>query len=183
MLYTKKGDDGKTMIFGCDQRISKSTAITEALGSLDEANSFLGICKAKIHAENFAVGEVASWAQMIENIQNDLFIIQANVAGADKEMKEGRVGELEDFIKQAETNLPPIKTFLVAGANLVSANFDFARTLVRRAERRTVAVSDEGVVKISPMCLVYLNRLSSVLYAMARLSAYKSGIKEESPRY
>ena len=174
MLYTKKGDEGKTQIFGCDQKLSKSSAIVEALGNLDEINSFLGIIKSKIEGEE---------KKVIHQIQENLFIIQAEVAGADKHIAEDKILEIEDLIGKIEKELPPIKTFFISGATEVSANFDFARTMVRRAERRVVAVADEGLVKISSETLAYLNRLSSLFYAFARHSAYKSGINESAPTY
>ena len=174
MLYTKKGDEGKTQIFGCDQKLSKSSAIVEALGNLDEINSFLGIIKSKIEGEE---------KKVIHQIQENLFIIQAEVAGADKHIAEDKILEIEDLIGKIEKELPPIKTFFISGATEVSANFDFARTMVRRAERRVVAVADEGLVKISSETLAYLNRLSSLFYAFARHLAYKSGIKEAAPDY
>ena len=174
MLYTRKGDKGKTTIFGCDQKLSKSSAIAEALGCLDEANSYLGTIKAKI--------KNTEEKELINRIQNDLFIIQAEVAGADKKINEIEVKYLEEVIDNIEKELPPIKSFLISGANEISADFDFARTLARRAERRVVAVSDEKINKINPETLVFLNRLSSLLYAKARLFAKENG-QEESPKY
>lgn len=174
MLYTKNGDDGKTNIFGCDQRLSKSSAIAEALGCLDEINSFLGVCKSKL-------GDTED-KELIHRIQNDLFIIQAEVAGADKKINEEEVKYLEKIINNIEKELPPIKTFLVSGANEMSADFDFARTLARRAERRVVEVSEEKITKIDSQALVFMNRLSSFLYALARHEAVKNGA-EVSPKY
>jgi|ERR1035437_5599393 cob(I)alamin adenosyltransferase len=174
MLYTKKGDDGKTNIFGCDQRLSKSSAITEALGCLDEINSYLGIIKTKVN-------DIKN-KELIHRIQNDLFTIQAEVAGADKKIEDEEVKYLEEVINNIEKELPPIFFFLISGANEMSAHFDFARTLSRRAERRVVAVSDEKKTKIDSETLIYLNRLSSLLYALARFYAVKSG-PEESPKY
>lgn len=174
MLYTRKGDNGKTGTFGCDQKISKSSNITEALGALDEANSFCGICKSKI--ADIKIKDI------INRIQNDLFIVQAQVAGADKKIKDDEVKYIEEIISDIEKELPQIKSFLISGTNEISANFDFARTLARRAERRVVAVSEEGIVKIDSETLVFLNRLSSILYAFARYTANKDGI-EEAPKY
>jgi cob(I)alamin adenosyltransferase len=174
MLYTKKGDDGKTNIFGCNQRLSKSSAITEALGCLDEINSYLGVVKSKIIDDKNK--------EIIHRIQNDLFIIQAEVAGADKKIKEEEIKFLEEIISNIEKELPPIKSFLISGANEISASFDFARTIARRAERRVVAVAEERIEKIDSKTLVFLNRLSSLLYAFARLTAMESGA-EVSPKY
>ncbi len=181
MLYTRKGDKGKTGTFGCDQKISKSSAITEALGSLDETNSFLGICKAVVKDFKHKILN-AEILEIINKIQNNLFIIQAQVAGADKKIAEGETEQLEKIIAEIEKELLPIKSFLIPGANEISAHFDFARTIARRAERRVVAVSDENIAKIDSETLVYLNRLSSLLYALARFSAKESGA-EEAPKY
>ena len=175
MLYTKKGDDGKTQIFGCDQRLSKSSAVAEALGALDEANSYIGIIKCKV--KNIKIKKI------INNIQENIFIIQAEVAGANKKITEDKILVLEEIINDIEKKLPPIKTFFIAGVTEGSAQLDFARTLVRRAERRVVAMSEEKKVKIHHNTLGYLNRLSSLLYALARQSAHKSGIKESAPSY
>lgn len=182
MLYTKKGDDGTTKTFGCDQRISKSSAIAEALGSVDEINSFLGICKVKAKNFEFKILNLKMDA-IVHDIQQTLFIIQAELAGCDKKVGDEKVTELENIINEIEKTLPPIKTFFISGGTELGASFDFARTVARRAERRVVQVSEEGIQKIAPNTLKYLNRLSSVLYALARLSNHISGINEESPSY
>lgn len=175
MLYTGKGDNGTTSAFGCNQRFSKSSAIAEALGTLDEVNSFLGVVKMNAQA-----GDVAN---ILADVQQNLFTIQAEVAGAEKHISETKVRELEDIINAIETELPPIKTFFVSGGTELASLLDFARTLSRRAERRVVGVADEGVIKVEKDTLAYLNRLSSLLYALARQTNHKSGITEESPKY
>jgi cob(I)alamin adenosyltransferase len=188
MLYTRKGDDGKTKTFGCDQRISKSSAVAEALGSLDEVNSFLGIIKTNKEATLIRVGDMKSSAprsldEIIHRIQENLFIIQAEVAGAGKSIDKSKVKEVESIVTEIKKVLPPIKSFFISGGTSVAAALDFGRTLARRAERRVVAVAEEGLQKIDPQTLAYLNRLSSLLYALARLSNHKSGIEEKSPSY
>lgn len=175
MLYTGKGDNGTTSAFGCNQRFSKSSAIAEALGTLDEVNSFLGVVKM-----NKQAGDVA---QTLADVQQNLFTIQAEVAGAEKHISEEKVRELENIINAIEAELPPIKTFFVSGGTELASMLDFARTLSRRAERRVVGVADEGAVVVGKDTLAYLNRLSSLLYAMARQTNHKSGITEESPKY
>ncbi len=174
MLYTRKGDKGKTTIFHCNQSLSKSSAVAEALGTLDEVNSYLGVIKSQAEEENI---------EIVQRIQENLFIIQAEVAGADKKIDKKEILKMEKIINAVEKELPPIKTFFISGATVLSAEFDFARTLVRRAERRVVAVAEEKLIKISPNTLTYLNRLSSLLYALARHLAHKSGIKESAPAY
>ncbi|MEI6238735.1 MAG: cob(I)yrinic acid a,c-diamide adenosyltransferase [bacterium] len=175
MLYTGKGDKGTTKTFGCNQSISKSSAVTEALGSLDEINSFLGIIKTKV--------ENVKYKKIVHEAQESLFIVQAEVAGFPKPLSKGKVGELEKIIADAEKELPKIKTFFISGGTEVAAFFDFARTIARRAERRVVAVAEEGKVAVSDSTLAYLNRLSSLLYALARLSNHEAGVKEDAPDY
>jgi len=182
MLYTGKGDGGTTKFFGCDQkRVSKNSSIAEALGSLDELNSFLGLVKVK-SLETKANAALKGFASIIEGVQENIFIISANIAGAGKNITEDKVKEVENIIAQCEKELPPIKTFSIAGGAELSTLFDIARTLARRAERRVVAVNDE-LGKVPPEILKYMNRLSSLLFAFARLTNHLSGIKESAPRY
>ncbi len=182
-LFTKKGDDGTTSCFGCDQKFSKSSTIAEALGSLDEINSYLGFIKLASKKQNLEVITGESFFDIVSDIQQNLFIIQAEVAGAKKEIVEEKILQIEKIVNEIEKQLPPIKSFFVSGGTELSSLFDFARTIARRAERRVVAVFDEKKVEISKNTLIYLNRLSSLLYALARLSNHLSGIKEESPSY
>lgn len=181
-LYTGKGDDGTTKTFGCDQRISKSSAIAEALGALDEINSFLGLVKVKSSESGFKIGE-NSFESLVHRLQENLFTVQAEVAGADKKISADRVKEMEGWIALVEKELPPIKTFFISGGTELGASFDIARTLARRAERRVVAVHDEKTRELGQDTLKFLNRLSSVLYALARLTNHMSGIKESAPSY
>jgi len=208
MLYTKKGDDGTTKTFGCDQRISKSSNIAEALGGLDEINSFLGLCKVQATFLGFKLGD-SNLAEIVHEIQKNLFIIQAELAGSEKTIDERKVKELEEIIDQIEKELPPIKSFFISGGPSeitkwqqggagLGAIFDIARTIARRAERRVIATAEEisqptlsvsdtecGTNKkqINKHTLAYLNRLSSILYALARFSNHKVGIMEEAPDY
>lgn len=181
-LYTGKGDGGTTKFFGCDQkRVSKSSAVAEALGNLDELNSFLGVVKVNEKASSFLVLG-SSLSQIIEEIQQNIFIIGANIAGAEKNLSADKVLQVESLIAECEKELPPIKTFTIAGGTELAALLDFARTLARRAERRVVAVHDE-LGTMSPEILKYMNRLSSILFALARLTNHRSGIKETAPSY
>ena len=182
MLYTRKGDNGTTKTFGCDQRISKSSAVAEALGVMDEVNSYLGLCKVKAKEKGFLVGEI-SFEKIIHDIQKNLFIVQAELAGATESISEKKVKEMESIVDDIEKQIPEVESFFISGSIELSAMFDFARTLARRAERRVVAVYEAGDVGIGKSTLGYLNRLSSVLYALARLSSHLSGIKEQSPDY
>jgi cob(I)alamin adenosyltransferase len=181
-LYTGKGDGGTTKTFGCDQRISKSSAVAEALGTLDEVNSYLGLCKVQSRASEFIVGDVKI-ADIVHELQDDLFIVQAEVAGAPKTIPEQKVHWQEDIIHTIEKELPPIKTFFISGGCELSSVFDMARTLARRAERRVVGVHEEGIQEVGAYTLAYLNRLSSTLYALARYANHQRGIVEKAPDY
>lgn len=184
MLYTRKGDTGTTKTFGCDQRVSKSSAIAEALGSLDEINSFLGLIKVKAADVSFSLPATKiSVSETLDRIQQDLFIVQAELAGASKTITPEKVLWLEGIIDGIERTLPPIKTFFVSGGVELATLSDVARTIARRAERRVVGVVEEGKVKIGKDTLAYLNRLSSVLYAFARSFNHVANYKEEAPRY
>lgn len=177
MLYTGKGDGGTTKVFGCDQqRISKSSELPEALGALDELNAFLGFVKMRSLAEPLV-------AEIVRDVQETLFIIQAEVAGADKKVSDEVVKKIENIVNGIEKEIPPIKGFSIAGGTELSALLDVARTLSRRAERRLVAVVEAEVRLLSDATKAYMNRLSSLLFALARLVNHLAGVKEENPRY
>lgn len=182
MLFTGKGDGGTTKTFGNSQPVSKSSAIAEALGSMDEINSFLGLCKVNIAAPFISVNGMTG-PKIVHAIQQNLFTIQAELAGADKKVGEEKVKEAEVLINTIEGLLPPITTFFISGGTELAALFDVARTIARRAERRVVAVKEEGNRPLDAHTLAYMNRLSSLLYALARLSNHISGITEEPPSY
>jgi len=182
MLYTGKGDGGTTKFFGCDQkRISKSSSVAEALGNLDELNSFLGIVKLNVQSRDH---KILAWDiyGIVENIQQNIFTVSAHIAGSEKNIMEEKVKDAEAIIAECESELPPITKFSIAGGTQLGALLDFARTLARRAERRVVSVHDE-LENISPETLKYMNRLSSLLFALARLVNLRSGIKESTPSY
>jgi len=181
-LFTGKGDDGNTKVYDCDQRMSKSSIVAEALGSLDEINSFLGLCKVAAEKRSFVIAN-KRFEAIIHSLQETLFMVQTQVAGFPMDIGEDKTKELEKIIIACEKEMPPIKTFFISGGTELAAKFDFARTIARRAERKVVAVSEEGKVKIQPATLAFMNRLSSILYALARLSNHRSGVTEESPNY
>lgn len=177
MLYTGKGDGGTTKVFGCDQqRISKSSELPEALGSLDELNAFVGFVKMRAAGEHRI-------AETLLDVQETLFIIQAEVAGADKHVPEDAVQKVEDLVNSIEKEIPPLKGFSIAGGTELSALLDVARTLARRAERRLVAVAEASLRELPPSTKAYMNRLSSLLFALARLANHLAGVAEENPNY
>lgn len=177
MLYTGKGDGGTTKVFGCDQqRISKSSELPEALGALDELNAFVGFVKMRaVESPRIRDALLAT--------QEQLFIVQAEIAGADKRLREGSVAEVERMVNEIEQEIPPLKGFSIAGGTELSALLDVARTLARRAERRIIAVIEAGLREVAPDTKAYMNRLSSLLFALARLANHEAGVPEENPRY
>ena len=184
MLYTRKGDDGSTKTFGCNQRISKSSAVAEALGALDETNSFLGLARARTEDKSFETQkEKMNFAEIILEVQQNLFIVQAEVAGSDKTITQDKIKKAESVVDEIEKVLPPIKTFFISGATKDGAVFDITRTLIRRAERRVIAAKEEGKITVSAETLQYLNRLSSLLYALARIASHIEGVEEIKPDY
>ena len=177
MLYTGKGDKGTTTAFGCNQqRISKSSELPETLGALDELNAFLGFVKVR-GAENTRI------ASAIREAQENLFIIQAEVAGADKKVGKGAVEHIKKLVNDEKKKTPPIKGFSISGGTELSALLDVARTMARRAERRAIAVTELKLRDLSPETMAYMNRLSSLLFALARLANHLAGVKEENPKY
>ncbi len=186
-LYTGRGDQGTTTLFDSNQtRISKSANIIEALGSLDELNAYLGVVKVYSELENLKVligKKNISYGNIINNIQQTLFIIQAEVAGSSMSVSRDNLKKMEILINSISVLLPPIRSFTVSGGSLLSAEFDFSRTLARRVERRIVQVEEEGARAFGRYTIPYMNRLSSVLYAMSRYTNHLLLVSEEHPTY
>jgi cob(I)alamin adenosyltransferase len=192
MLYTGKGDGGTTKTFDAAPgvRISKASELPEALGTLDELNSFVGLAKVKAASgpdPKVPIGtstkRTRTVSSILADVQETLFIVQAEIAGAPKRVGKPKVVQAELIINTIEQLMPPITTFTVAGGTELSATLDVARTLARRAERRVVGVMELGLRKVSPNTKAYLNRLSSLLFALARFSNESAGIARQSPKY
>ena len=118
----------------------------------------------------------------LREAQEALFIIQAEVAGSDKRLKEGAAEAMSEVVNEIEKEIPPVTGFSIAGGTELSAKLDVARTVARKAERRVTAAELTGRA-ISPATKAYLNRLSSLLFAYARLANHLAGVKEENPKY
>ncbi len=188
MLYTRKGDNGTTKTFGCSGRVSKASLIAEALGASDEVNSFLGLLKVKSQEKekySYQMFKIKqdSFADIVHWIQEGLFIVQAELAGARQSIAEERVKKVEEYTDTAEKILPPITTFFISGGTELAALCDISRTMIRNCERRVIAACDAGEAVIADHTKAFLNRLSSLLYAMARLSNHYAGISEKAPQY
>ncbi len=183
MLYTRTGDDGLTKMFGTAMRVSKASALAEALGTLDELNSYLGLVRAELARSGgmrVPVGpRTVEAATLLHDMQGTLFSIQAELAGAPKTVRKSKVAALERMTDSIERAVPPLRAFSFAGGTYRSALFDVARTVARRAERRVVAVAGETRGHTLP----YLNRLSSALFALGRLANHLEDVREEAPTY
>jgi cob(I)alamin adenosyltransferase len=167
-IYTRKGDDGTTTLW-YGGRVSKTDLRTEAYGTLDEAGSALGVAR--------AASTDARVSAQILRLQNELFVAGAELATAPEardrlepgvsrvtdEMVERLEQEIDSHM--ATVDLPP--KFVIPGGTQLSAQLDLARSVLRRAERRIVAVSDQGELSDSVL-LRYVNRASDLLFAMAR---------------
>ncbi len=164
-LWTGRGDDGTTgRYYG--GRVAKDAAGPEALGSLDEAQAAVGVARAEAAAGS-------ALHMVLTEVCRQLYVVMAEVATAPKnhdKLVDGRsrvtpamVAALEAWADEAAGRFPPLTDFVIPGQDRLAALLDVGRTLVRRAERRTVAVAAPG-----SSALPYLNRLSSLLWALAR---------------
>jgi cob(I)alamin adenosyltransferase len=169
-IYTKKGDDGTTSLW-YGGRVSKSDARTEAYGAVDEAISALGVARAACGSDHEEI------AATILRVQGDLFVAGAELAtapDASNRLEDGisritdeMVDSLDALIDRHmdEVDLPP--KFVIPGGTALSAQLDLARAVLRRAERRVVALKEEEGLA-SEAVLRYLNRASDLVYAMSR---------------
>jgi len=186
-LYTGYGDKGTTTLYHCNQqRISKSADIIEALGSLDEINAYLGVVKVCSDIEQLKLlfcKKNISYSSLLEEIQQTLFVVQAEIAGGEMSVNKKDLNRVESIIETISKLLPPIRSFTVSGGTLLSAELDFSRTLARKAERRIIKVQEGGIRAVSPITISYMNRLSSILFAMSRYANFLLSVKEEHPNY
>lgn len=174
-IYTKTGDRGETALFG-GARVSKSSARVSAYGDVDELNSQLGVAAA--HADD------ASLRTRLRELQSELFSLGAELAkNPDKDVDLGVPGvaeadieRLERDIDAFESELSPLKTFILPGGCPSAAFLHVARTGCRRAERAVVALQDAEPVRGE--LLRYLNRLSDLLFVMARVANHRAGIED-----
>lgn len=188
MLYTRKGDSGTTKFFHSEkgERVSKSSPVFEALGTVDELNCHLGFCKALAKETKDRLlmqNSKESYEDILEKIQQCLFSLQAELGGATFYLNNTHVEYLEKVIAEVEVVLPPIKSFLVPGGGATGAYLDISRTVARRVERLIVFLKENNLKEINEQSLIFINRLSSVLYALARFANYQEGYAEDKPNY
>ena len=176
-IYTGRGDEGMTDLRDMS-RVSKTSPRIEAYGTVDEVNSLVGMAQPTGYDD---------LDEQLEAIQNHLHIIQADFASPDKDdpdtphIQEHHVQQLEDWMDALDEELEPLQSFILPGGSDVGAKLHHARSVCRRAERRSVELAtDEPVNDAS---VAYLNRLSDALFVLARVVNKREGIREESPTY
>lgn len=170
-FYTRTGDDGYTGILG-EGRFPKSHPRLEALGDLDEASAALGLAR--------ALTTSAAIQEMVAQIQRDLYAVMTEVAATPEQAERFRVLSpqrlewLEAQAQALEAEVPPPREFILPGDTLGGAAFSLARTVVRRAERRVVALVESGEVRNKSL-IAYLNRLSSLCFLLELSENQRAG--------
>ncbi len=175
-IYTRRGDSGETDLFG-GPRVSKDALRVEAYGAVDETNASVGVALAAMDAKDLL--------EMGHAIQSRLFDLGGYLATPAAERRRKSevpepssedVAALEAHIDALETELEPLKRFILPGGTAAAAAFHVARTVCRRAERRCVALHREE--PLSEPSLRYLNRLSDLLFVMARVANRRAGVED-----
>ena len=169
-IYTRGGDDGETSL-GSGERVAKTDPRIEAYGTVDELNSMLGL------AIVAAPAELVPW---LERIQNELFDLGADLSvplenERDRlRVDQGMIDRLEQLCDAANERLEPLRSFVLPGGTEAAARLHLARTVCRRAERAAIALA--AVASVNPLAIAYLNRLSDLLFILAR--AANDGVPE-----
>lgn len=173
-IYTRKGDKGQTGLAN-GKRVSKADPRIEILGAIDELNSAIGVVIAEVQSCSLKL------KVKLINIQNDLLSIGSVLANTKVSSHklavsglEKRVKEFEALIDEMTVRLPPLKNFILPGGGMAGANLHLARAVCRRVERRIVELNHK-----SEAVLVYFNRLSDLLFTMARFVNFKENKKEQ----
>jgi len=176
-IYTRTGDGGDTGLFG-GGRVSKAHERVEAYGNVDELNASLGVSLTVVEDH-----EIRDW---LDRIQNDLFRLGAVLATPGAEdgsarpsvptIPEVRIQEMEAFMDSAEGELPELRDFILPGGSPGAARLHMARTICRRAERSVARLNQAG--RSHPSVIKYLNRLSDLLFTLARLENHRNGVPD-----
>jgi cob(I)alamin adenosyltransferase len=178
-IYTKGGDTGETSLFG-GERVSKSAPRVCAYGEVDELNSVLGVAVSELGHEDLLA--------MLKTIQSSLFDLGGELAtpqieereekgkGGMPRVSEADVVELEGWIDALETELEPLRNFILPGGAKAAALLHLGRTVCRRAERDVIALAAQE--RVAPLVVRYLNRLSDFLFVMARVVNRRASIDE-----
>lgn len=172
-IYTKTGDQGETGLFG-GPRVRKDSPRIEAYGTVDELNAVLGAARVETTELDAHLDE------LLARVQNDLFDLGAELASPQAEkhrraIAAAQIAELEQAIDRYEERLPPLREFILPGGSPAAAQLHLARTVCRRAERLVVALSAAPGESVSDLAIVYLNRLSDLLFVLARVANQLAG--------
>jgi len=174
-MYTRTGDKGETGLFS-GERVPKNSLRVEAYGTVDELSSWIGYTRSLV--------EDSEIDAILETIQQDLFLVGAELATRPKEssprkgqVTQAMVKHLEEEIDRLDAELPALSTFIVPAGTRAATVLHVARTIARRAERRTVALAHNE--KLNPALVPYLNRASSLLYVLARVANKRAGVEEK----
>jgi cob(I)alamin adenosyltransferase len=186
-IYTKTGDAGETSLFD-NSRVSKADPRVDAYGEVDEVNACLGAALAAIRLRHSAAsagqGADDDIVTVLTTVQKDLFAVGARLADPSSRIAERvtkaavtaeQIELLERTIDRLETELQPLRRFILPGGSSAGALLHLARTVCRRAERRVVSL---GADSVEPGVIIYLNRLSDLLFVMARAVNHRAGIPE-----
>ncbi|MEE4246920.1 MAG: cob(I)yrinic acid a,c-diamide adenosyltransferase [Kangiellaceae bacterium] len=166
---TKTGDDGTTSISN-NVRVAKDSARIEAIGTIDELNSSIGVVLAQDIEPNIA--------EKLAAIQHILFNLGGELAMPDFELvKQEDLDTIEQWVEELNDTLPPLKEFILPKGDMATASCHMARTICRRAERRVVTLSEQETIQ--PFGQRYLNRLSDLLFVICRILGRNSDNKEE----
>jgi cob(I)alamin adenosyltransferase len=181
-IYTKTGDSGETGLFG-GARVSKADRRVAAYGDVDELNAWLGLARASLGS----VPEAPELDSMLVHIQRDLFALGSRLADPGHKIA-GRVtkatigasdiARLEGWIDQLEGRLPPLTRFILPGGGAAGASLHVGRTICRRAERSMVTLLEGDSAAFESELLVYVNRLSDLLFVMARAANHRGATQE-----
>jgi cob(I)alamin adenosyltransferase len=171
-VYTKTGDQGQTSLVG-GERVSKASLRVDAYGDVDELNCVIGVARSRLEDKEID--------ELLGLIQNDLFTLGADLASP-SEIDVPRIGEsfvnkLEELADRFLAELEPLKEFILPGGSEAGAILHLARTVARRSERRVDALSETE--QLNPGTIVYLNRLSDLLFILARVVNNRTGIPEK----
>ena len=171
-IYTRTGDLGSTGL-AAGQKVLKSSPVIEFIGLVDEMNSVIGICVSSLEAEPEV--DFTEEIEVLESIQMDLFVVGAVAAGAKMRFDAlAEAANIEKTIDDYEKILPKLTNFILPGGAASAAHLHYARTVVRRIERRSIGLKSQSLMSFVP----YLNRLSDLLFVVARFVNQKLNVRE-----
>ena len=174
-IYTGRGDEGRTDLFD-GSRVAKTDPRVQAYGTVDELNALVGVVRPTGYEDI---------DDRLGAVQNHLHVLQATLADPESDgehtVEPAHVEQVETWIDETESELEPQTAFILPGGAEAGARLHHARTVCRRAERQVMALGEADSVASCP--LVYLNRLSDLLYVTARLANKREGVPEEHPTY